>query len=393
MKTSIFVYKIIDLNRGDILKSEHNEKNIISFFSIGVGIFITVLTIVILFTINTQHVKNNVIDKIANSNVLTNVYLLILGQEIPNFKDFLDSQLEMPSVQKLALESITGINNNISSLIIQELPGIGSSEIYIAGEGSDYPNFPQESPPPDFDELLKTGNSETDKQTKSNNRTSLQDPNVFIYQSHSWEAYIPLIEEHGNSGDASSIDNKENVVLVGSMLTKKLEEYGVNVLHDQTNMAQVLKDKGWNYNHSYELSRQYVETAATQNESINYYIDIHRDSAGKESTTVAINGKDYARLYFVVGKEHENYESNLRFVKKFHKKLEEKYPGISKGVYLKTYSEGNGVYNQDISNKSLLVEFGGIENKKTELTNTVNAFVDVFMDQYDGTIQVNATTH
>ena len=103
-----------------------------------------------------------------------------------------------------------------------------------------------------------------------------------------------------------------------------------------------------------------------------------------------INGKSYARLYFVVGQAHKNYEENLMFAKEIHEKLEERYPGLSRGVYLKSKSEGNGVYNQDLSNKSLLVEVGGIDNNKKELKYTVDAFAEVFKEVYDGVIEVNA---
>ncbi|WP_157075962.1 stage II sporulation protein P [Neobacillus fumarioli] len=44
--------------------------------------------------------------------------------------------------------------------------------------------------------------------------------------------------------------------------------------------------------------------------------------------------------------------------KKLNSELETKYPCISRVVFLKTYSVGNGIYNQDISNKAMLEEIG-----------------------------------
>lgn len=38
---------------------------------------------------------------------------------------------------------------------------------------------------------------------------------------------------------------------------------------------------------------------------------------------------------FVVGAEHENHEKNLKFASELHYILEEKYPGLSRGVYPK----------------------------------------------------------
>ncbi|WP_337020224.1 stage II sporulation protein P [Oceanobacillus massiliensis] len=337
---------------------------------------------------------------ISNSETITDALLLILGEEIPRFKDFLKRELEIPSISNLAFEKITGIRtNNLSTLLLHEVPGFNSAntKIYIAGEGSDYSNLPQESPAPDFDELLKGEDPNINKKDEPNseesdNKESIvsKDPSVFIYHSHSWEGYLPLIHKDVKPSDSSSTDNKENVVLVGSMLSEKLEEYGITTLHENSNIAQALHDKGWDYTDSYTLSRELVTTASSQSKSISYYIDIHRDSARKESTTSTINGKNYARLYFVVGQGHENYEENLMFAKDIHEKLEERYPGLSKGVYLKTRAEGNGVYNQDISNRSVLFEVGGIDNDKNELSNTIDAFSEVFKELYEGAIEVNA---
>lgn len=117
-------------------------------------------------------------------------------------------------------------------------------------------------------------------------------------------------------------------------------------------------------------------------DSINYLIDIHRDSQPKKMTTTTINGKPFARLFFVVGKENKNYEENVHLAKELHQKLEEKYPGISRGVFIKGKNEGNGVYNQDLTNKSMLLEFGGVENNMEELNRSIGAFAEVFSEYY-----------
>jgi len=323
-----------------------------------------------------------------------------MGEEVPQFKGFLEREMEIPPISEVVFEAITGVKtNNLSTLLLHEIPGFNSvtTKIYIAGEGSDYSNLPIESPPPDFDRLLEEVDSGKEYARDSENHHNedssidkLEDPSVFIYHSHSWEGYLPLINKDVKPSDASSIDNNENVVLVGAMLRDKLNEFGITAQHEETNMAKALRDKGWNYNNSYTLSRELVQAASSQSQNISYYIDIHRDSARKESTTTTINGKNYARLYFVVGQEHENYQENLMFAEEIHEKLEEKYHGISKGIYLKTRAEGNGVYNQDISSRSILLEVGGIDNNKDELSNTIDAFSDVFKELYNGAIEVDA---
>lgn len=126
-----------------------------------------------------------------------------------------------------------------------------------------------------------------------------------------------------------------------------------------------------------------------QEKSIQYLIDIHRDSQPKKITTMNINGKSYARLFFVVGKKNENYDNNLSLAKEIKQKLEEKHPGISRGVFVKTKDDGNGAYNQDLSSSSMLLEFGGVENTKEELNNTIKAFAEVFSEYYWKAKEVN----
>ena len=42
--------------------------------------------------------------------------------------------------------------------------------------------------------------------------------------------------------------------------------------------------------------------------SLNYFIDIHRDSLTKDKTTVVIDDKEYAKVLFIVGLENKNYK-------------------------------------------------------------------------------------
>ncbi|MFP3367688.1 stage II sporulation protein P, partial [Pseudoalteromonas sp. SIMBA_148] len=65
-------------------------------------------------------------------------------------------------------------------------------------------------------------------------------------------------------------------------------------------------------------------------------------------TTGTINGKSYAKLAFVVGEEHPNYEKNLQVATELHRRLESKFKGISRGVIAKKGSGTNGKFNQDL---------------------------------------------
>ena len=107
---------------------------------------------------------------------------------------------------------------------------------------------------------------------------------------------------------------------------------------------------------------------------------MHRDSLGKDRTTVTIGDKNYASILFLIGLENPNYQQNLEFTEKINQKINEKYPNLSKGIYKKEGPGVNGVYNQDFSPFTILVEMGGPENTIDEVLNTSLAFADCFLE-------------
>ena len=61
-------------------------------------------------------------------------------------------------------------------------------------------------------------------------------------------------------------------------------------------------------------------------------------------------------------------------------KISEKYPGLSKGIYKKGGAGVNGVYNQDFSPYTILIEIGGEENTTTEVMNTTVALGEILSE-------------
>ncbi len=50
--------------------------------------------------------------------------------------------------------------------------------------------------------------------------------------------------------------------------------------------------------------------------------------------------------------------------------------------------DGDGVYNQDLTERALLIEFGGVDNDLTELYNSAEALADVFSEYYWGESEI-----
>lgn len=118
--------------------------------------------------------------------------------------------------------------------------------------------------------------------------------------------------------------------------------------------------------------------------SIQYYIDIHRDSVSKNYTTATIQGKNYAKVLFVVGLDHANWESNNNLATNLDRIITKYYPGLSRGIMQKQGQNVNGIYNQDLSPNCVLIEVGGVDNTIEEVYNTMNALADILNKHIKG---------
>ena len=200
-------------------------------------------------------------------------------------------------------------------------------------------------------------------------------PLIYIYNTHQTEEYTPssLVE----------YSIMPTVQMNNYILEDRFEEKNYETVVEEKNIKEVLNKNGWNYAKSYQASRTFLEEAKRNYPTLKYFIDVHRDSLPKERTTVTLNNKNYATILFLIGLENKDYAKNLEFTEKINAKINEKYPGLSKGIYKKQGEGVNGVYNQDFSPYTILVEMGGPENTIDEVLNTSLAFSECFLEVID----------
>ena len=201
------------------------------------------------------------------------------------------------------------------------------------------------------------------------NPVDVENPIIYIYNSHQLENY-----------DSSNLDIygiTPNVLMASYLLKEKLNNKGLSTIVETTNMTEFLNLKGWDHSGSYKASRIFVLDKKNKYSSLQYFIDIHRDSVSKSVSTVSIDGKGYARILFVVGLEHSNYASNLKTMENINNLCNKYYPGLSRGIYKKEGAGVNGIYNQDVSPNSILIEVGGVDNNIDEVLNTTEAISDI----------------
>lgn len=195
-------------------------------------------------------------------------------------------------------------------------------------------------------------------------------PKVYIYNTHQLENY--------QASNLAEYNVQPNVMMASYILREKLNNLGIPSMVEEGNVTEMLQLNNWSYSYSYQVTKMFMQGAIEKNPSLEYFIDLHRDSVSKEHTGFTKDGKSYARILFIVGMENPNYQANLELTTELNNRLEEKLPGISRGIYKKEGPGVNGVYNQDVSPKAILVEMGGVENTIEEVLNSTELFAEVF---------------
>jgi len=326
------------------------------------------------------------------------VFSHILAMENKAFQYVMKEEHDTLGIASLLFEVATSIKpNDPRSLLGNEIPGfsIYDRKIFIAGTGTDYTNLPFESSPP-LEEVLKEREAvfeeeeleQDDGQDEGNTPSTGGRDVVFIYNTHNRESFLPHLP--GVNDPNKALHHEVNITLVSERLAKSLEAKGIGAQVDKTDFAKKLSERNWEYWRSYEVSRESVVAAFNNNKDLQYVFDLHRDGLGKKHTTAEINGESYAKIMFVIGEDHPNMEKNLELATELHYLVEEKYPGLSRGVIPQGGSGNNGVYNQDLSEHALLIEIGGVENHLNELYRTADALAEVFSDYYWDAEEVDA---
>lgn len=200
-------------------------------------------------------------------------------------------------------------------------------------------------------------------------KVDISKPIIYLYNTHQLENY--------NNKNLSIYNITPNVLMASYILKEKLNKNGISTIVEDTNLSEFLNLNHWNYASSYKATRMLLLEKMNKYDSLKYFIDIHRDSVNRNSTTVTINNKTYAKILFVVGLEHKNYEYNLEVTNKLNDLIKETYPSLTKGIYKKSGKGVDGIYNQDVDKNCILIEIGGVDNTIEEVYNTLEVLSNV----------------
>jgi len=197
-------------------------------------------------------------------------------------------------------------------------------------------------------------------ETKTAAPEILEPKKAFVYFTHSQEAYKPILAAKGEK--IATYHSENNITSFQEQITA---QFAVHQLE-----TDILGPESTGDAKQYDSIRPFVQQAIGQKE-YDIILDIHRDSA-KANVTTLINGEErYAKFIFVIGREHPNYKWNEQLAQNLSDQLNKLVPGISRGILPREGKGVDGVYNQDLSKILLNVELGGIDNNEQELNRSI----------------------
>ncbi|MBE6152501.1 MAG: hypothetical protein E7165_04240 [Firmicutes bacterium] len=293
---------------------------------------------------------------------------------VDNNEDFIKNLLSDSNYHMLYEKRGKNVVYKVANL----LTGLNIKEpITILENSFGYQNKNEESGELVYNDMYENNSSIQQVIGELNKDNQNLEPLVYIYNSHQTEGYSKEFLETYNI--------TPNVLMAGYLLKEKLDKIGIPTIIEESNITEFLRINNWSYKDSYKASRFYLLDAINKYPSIKLFVDLHRDSLSKENSTVTINNKKYAKIMFVVGKEHENYQENLALANKLNQMIKAKCPTLSRGVLQKEGAGVNGIYNQDISKNVVLLELGGNENTITEVLNTIEIISTIIKEHINET--------
>lgn len=178
----------------------------------------------------------------------------------------------------------------------------------------------------------------------------IQVKKIYIYNTHQHEKYLT------------------NTVMDGANYLKQLlEAKGYFVVYETSNFNQYNIDHAMDLTETYPTSRIFLEHNMNEYGPFDLIIDYHRDALLREQSVYIENNKSYAKLMLVIGGASGRSNQVLYNSQVLHQEIDKILPGIMRSDF---FREKN-VYNQDCTERMLLIEVGGHQNYYNEVINSL----------------------
>lgn len=217
--------------------------------------------------------------------------------------------------------------------------------------------------PKSSDQDQKDGNND-EQATEEGNDEKEKKPvdtgkKVYIYSTHQSEEYV----------------GGQTVMDASAILGNALEERGIHVVLETANFKEYLNAQGWDYNQSYKASYNYLNDALVNYGGFDLIIDLHRDAIPREASYLDANGKRYAKMMPVIG----GLGKNAAVIKQNSAALSDIIDGKVHGIMRSTMVR-EAYYNQEVSDRMMLIECGGNVNPFAEVKNSMEVLADGIYD-------------
>lgn len=333
-------------------------------------LFVSVIAVQLMAARGSNSFASRVLHSVSNQSLNS-----IMSREIPLYASAQPNPSGRPKEPRSNLTSIlfylftdinvehpeTVLGGPIAAMAVSNFEPLTKDSVEHPGEDTD-PQTPDRMGPPQTTQPKVHEPSQADGK-----------PAVYIYHTHNRESFLP--ELNGETDPDKAYDRDRNITLVGERLLKALS---------QKNIAAIqTKNDYWfkgDIKNEYDLSRKTVSEVLRDNSGLKMVFDIHRDSLPREKTTLKINGKEAARVFFIVGGSNPNFKNNEEFAKRVHNKLQEMYPGLSKGAFTKRSTDYDTRYNQDLFPRSVIIEIGGPDNTLEEAYYTADLLANAIAE-------------
>ncbi len=197
------------------------------------------------------------------------------------------------------------------------------------------------------------------------------EPQILIYHTHSQEEYADYPE-----------NPEATIVGVGAELARLLRERGYNVIHD-TRVYDV-RDGKLDRSQAYTYALDGISGILQEHPSIEVVLDLHRDGVAEGTRLVTeVDGRETAKIMFFNGTSqtpdgpieylpNPNREANLAFSFQMQMEAAERYPGLTRKIYLKGLR-----YNQHVRARTSLIEVGAQTNRYAEAVHAMGPLADI----------------
>lgn len=346
--------------RHNISKSRLKRKSIrINGNNFSVGYLIIVVTFII-FIIRAINVLNSYNDPGGYAYVqMLNYSMPIVKTAVYDEGTYVESNL---SIKDVFLEAI-GINGiNTLDIVANEISifnDIADTSSIISNEEGVVPfSLNNDSVARMTDEEIEQLNKVSSAYDPSLKKTlDNSKPEVLILYTHTTENYSEV--------EALTTDNNFNVVGVGEVISKELEEgYGISVINDKTNHCV-------SYNEAYSRSNKTLQEYLNKYGDFKLIIDLHRDGVDlvkadklKSVYTTNINDENLAKMMFVTGQNSSRYAQNKALVDELYNITNDLFPGLIRETY--EYEIAATAINHSLSDNFVLLEVGANVNSAQE---------------------------